>query len=60
MRISHIVVTNQYSIDFDAKIPDLLDMIKSLEPAVKAAGIKSVTFAPQTEKYYPVWKILND
>jgi hypothetical protein len=60
LQISLVVITDQDSIDFDSMIPDLLDRIKFLEPAVKAAGIKSVTFAPRTEKYYPIWKPSSD
>lgn len=60
LQISLVVITDQDSIDFDAMIPDLLDRIKPLEPVVKAAGIKSVTFAPRTEKYYSIWKLFND
>ena len=53
LQISLIVITDQESLDSDKIMLDLLDRIKSLEPAVKAAGIEAVTFAPRTEKYYP-------
>jgi hypothetical protein len=60
LRISLAVVTDQESLDSDEIMANLLDRIKSLEPAVKAAGIEAVTFAPRTEKYYPPWKPSND
>lgn len=60
LRISLAVVTDQESLDSDEIMLNLLDRIKPLEPAVKAAGIEAVTFAPRTEKYYISWKPSND
>jgi hypothetical protein len=60
LRISLAVITDQESLDSDEIMHSLLDGMKSLEPAVKAAGIEAVTFAPRTEKYYLPWKPSND
>ena len=53
LQIGLIVVTDQESLASDEIMPNLLERLKSLEPAAKAAGIEAVTFAPRTEKYYP-------
>jgi hypothetical protein len=60
LRISLAVITDQESLDSDEIMDNLLDRIKSLEPAAKAAGIEAVTFAPRTEKYYLPWRLSDD
>jgi hypothetical protein len=60
LQTSLIIITDQAFLASNDKMSKLLERITPLEPMMKNTGINSVTFAPRTEKYYPVWKPLND